>query len=263
MNGMKTAFGPGAAFAAALAVEARKFAASRVVQTATVLIVAGVAVLTGSMTAAAEAGNERVLAQLGEFADAEGWERLTGVAAQITGAGGLLGFGVVLAWAVGREFAEGTVSGLFALPVPRATVMAAKLAAFGAWAAGVSAALVAVLFVTGLAAGNGVPSAEALAGLARLLALAGLSGLLAVPAAWAATLGRGLLPGIATSIGTVVVTQVAVVSGTGAWFPVAAPSVWAMRPEAVSSVQLALVLLVPLGSGLPAVRAWSRLQLDR
>ncbi|WP_055487246.1 ABC transporter permease [Streptomyces sp. WMMB 322] len=251
------------AFAAALTVEVRKFAASRVVRTATVLIVAGIAVLTGSMTVAAEAGNERILAQLGEFADAQGWDRLTGVAAQITGAGSLLGFGVVLAWVVGREFAEGTVSGLFALPVSRATVMAAKLTAFVAWTAGVAVALVSVLAVTGLAAGNGTPDGEALAGLVRLLALASFSGLLAAPAAWAATLGRGLLPGIATSIGTVVVAQVMVVSGTGAWFPVAAPSLWAMRPGDVSAAQLALVLLVPLLAGLLAVRAWSRLQLDR
>lgn len=251
------------AFAAALSVEVRKFAASRVVRSATALVVAGISVLTGSMTAAAEAGNEKILAQLGEFADAEGWDRLAGVAAQITGAGGLLGFGVVLAWAVGREFAEGTVSGLFALPVSRATVMAAKLAAFALWTAGVAVALVTVLAVTGLAAGNGAPDGEALAGLGRLLALAVLSGLLAVPAAWVATLGRGLLPGIATSIGTVVVTQVMVVSGTGAWFPVAAPSLWAMQPGEVSAAQLALVPLVPLVSGLLAVRAWSRLQLDR
>lgn len=250
-------------FAAALSVEVRKFAASRVVQTATVLVVVGISVLTGSMTAAAGAGNEKILAQLGEFADAEGWDRLSGVAAQITGAGGLLGFGVVLAWAVGREFAEGTVSGLFALPVSRATVMAAKLTAFAAWTAGVAVALVTVLAVTGLVAGNGAPDGEALGGLGRLLVLAVLSGLLAVPAAWVATLGRGLLPGIATSIGTVVVTQVMVVSGTGAWFPVAAPSLWAMRSGDVSSVQLALVLLVPLVSGLLAMRAWSRLQLDR
>ncbi|OEV06503.1 elastin-like protein [Streptomyces nanshensis] len=251
------------AFAAALTVEVRKFAASRVVRTATVLVVLGIAVLTGSMTAAAEAGNEEILAQLGAFADAEGWDRLAGVAAQITGAGGLLGFGVVLAWAVGREFAEGTVSGLFALPVSRATVMAAKLTTFAVWTAGVAVALVTVLAVTGLVAGNGAPDAEAFAGLGRLLALVVFSGLLAAPAAWAATLGRGLLPGIATSIGTVVVAQVMVVSGTGAWFPVAAPSLWAMRPGDVSAVQLALALLVPLISGLLAMRAWSRLQLDR
>ncbi|MFC4496249.1 ABC transporter permease [Streptomyces ovatisporus] len=250
-------------FAAALSVEVRKFLASRVVRTGTVLIVLGITVLTVSMSAAAEAGNERVVAQLGGLADEEGWTRLSGVAAQITGAAGLLGFGVVLAWAVGREFAEGTVSGLFALPVSRRTVLAAKLTAFAAWSAAVAVALVTVLAVAGLAAGNGTPEAEELAGLARVFALVVFSGLLAVPVAWAATLGRGLLPGIAAAIGTVAVAQVMVVAGTGAWFPVAAPAMWALEPATVSRAQLALVPLVPLVSGLLAMRAWSRLQLDR
>jgi ABC-2 type transport system permease protein len=66
----------------AVVVEARKLVASRVVQSATLLLIAGVAVLTGSMAAAADAGNEPILAQLGPLADAEGWARLVGVAIQ-------------------------------------------------------------------------------------------------------------------------------------------------------------------------------------
>lgn len=83
----------GAFDTAAIAVEGRKAAGSRVVLTATVLLVAGIAMLAGSLTWAAASGNEQILAQLGPLADKDGWVRLTGVMAQITAAGGLLGFG--------------------------------------------------------------------------------------------------------------------------------------------------------------------------
>jgi ABC-2 type transport system permease protein len=66
----------------AIMVEARKLVASRVVLAATVLIVAGITTLTASLAAAADAGNDQILAQLGDLADEDGWERLVGLAIQ-------------------------------------------------------------------------------------------------------------------------------------------------------------------------------------
>jgi ABC-2 type transport system permease protein len=40
-----------------------------------------------------------------------------------------------------------------------------------------------------------------------------------VPVAWAATLGRGLLPGITVTIGIIASAQVLVVTGAGAGVP--------------------------------------------
>ena len=82
--------------AVAIWVEARKARASPVVLGTTLLLVAGVAILSGTLLLAADAGNEQVLAQLGPLADRDDWGRLVGVASQITAAGGLLAFGVVL-----------------------------------------------------------------------------------------------------------------------------------------------------------------------
>lgn len=249
-------------FRTAFAVEAQKLRASRVVLSASALLVVGVSVLAGAMTAAAEAGNEQILSQLGPLADERGWERFWGVSAQITSAAGLLCFGVVLAWIVGREFNDGTITGLFAITVPKATTALAKLAVTLAWSATVAVGLAACLTVTGTLV-VGTPDGHSLAGLGRLLVLTVLSGLLATPAAWAATLGRGLLPGIAVAITMIATAQVLAVVGTGAWFPVAAPALWAIDPDAVSPAQLALVAVVPIGFTVLTTRAWSRLQLDR
>ena len=249
--------------ATVLAVEARKAAASRVLLATGVLLVAGVGTLTGVMTAAARGGNDEIRAQLGPFADADPWPQLVGAASQITAAAGFLAFGVALSWLVGREFAERTIAGLFALPVPRPQIARAKLAVFAGATVPVAAVLTAVVLVVGLISGLGAPDTDARSGLVRLFILTVLTGFLTWPAAWAATLGRGLLPGIAATVLLIVTAQVFAVADTGAWFPVAAPALWALAPSEVSTSQLALVAAVPAASGALTVRAWSRLQLNR
>ncbi|MBB5790368.1 ABC transporter permease [Jiangella mangrovi] len=246
---------------AALAVELVKASSSRVIGSATILLVAGIGVLAGSLTAAAQSGNEQVLAQLGTLAGTSGWDRYLGVAAQVTAAGATLGFGVTLSWMIGREFADGTVAGLFALPVSRAAIAVAKLAIHLLWAAAVATVLVALLATVGALLRLGPVDSATVAALGRQLTLTILSAGLAMPAAWAATLGRGLLPGVATTIGIIVVAQVTVVAGTGAWLPLAAPALWALEPESVSLAQLALALVIPLAFALATLDAWRRLQL--
>lgn len=246
-----------------LAVECRKAVSSRVLLSIGILLVAGVGVLVAVMTAAARSGNEQIRAQLLHLADAEPWPQLVGAAAQITAAAGLLAYGVALSWLVGREFADRTVAGLFALPVSRTQVVLAKLAVFAGATVLAALALTAVILVVGLVSGLGTPGSEAWSGLARLFTLTVLTGLVAWPAAWAATVGRGLLPGIAVTVVLIVVAQVCAVAGTGAWFPVAAPALWAIAPGQVNAAQLALVVVVPAASAGLTVHAWSRLELDR
>ena len=139
----------------------------------------------------------------------------------------------------------------------------AKLLVYLVWTVGVALLLVLVVAVLGLVTGAGIPDGPAWVGLLRLLVLTILTALLAAPAGWAATLGRGLLPGIATTVGLIAIAQVAVVAGTGGWFPLAAPALWALLPGTVSVGQLATVPLIPIGFGLLTLVAWHRLQLDK
>ena len=248
----------------ALAVETRKTTAARVTLATTAIVAIGVASIATGMTLAARSGNTEVLAKLGPAASIGGWEGLIAVVLQITAAGGVLAFGVVLSWMIGREFADGTVTGLFALPVRRDTTALAKLLVYLLWTVGVAFVLVVVVAFTGLLLLDlDAPAADVGLLLLRLMALTVLSALIAVPAAWAATLGRGILPGIATTVGIIIVAQVMAVAGTGAWFPFAAPALWAIAPGSVSAYQLALVAVVPAGFGLLTLRTWATLQLDR
>ncbi|RLV56300.1 ABC transporter permease [Aeromicrobium phragmitis] len=249
----------------ALRVEFRKSLASPVLRAITVFVVVGIALLSGALVSAALAGNAQVTAQLGHLAGTTGWPLLTGLVAQVTAAGGLLAFGVALSWMFGREFAEGTIAGLFGLPVTRASIAAAKLLVYAGWVVGVSAGLVILVAGAGMALGLGTVDAGVIESLARQFILTVLSGLLAVPAAWAATLGRGYLPGVAGTIGLLALAQIAVVADTrvAAWLPIAAPALWALFPDQVDHWQLLAALAVPLAFGVLTIRSWRRLRFDR
>ncbi len=247
----------------AIAAETRKAAASLVFRSISVLLVVGTATLTLGMVLALRSGNEQIIARLAPYGNDEGWPLLINVVDQIAAAGGLVAFAVALSWIVGREFADGTIAALFALPVPRSVIASAKLIVFVVWGVATGVVLVLAVGVVGLALGYGLPDSNALAALGRTLVLVALSTLIAVPVAWVATLGRGLLPGIAAGVGIVVIAQFGVVSGAGGWMPFAAPALWSISPDSVTPAQLTLILVIPLVFWSATALSWQRMQLDR
>lgn len=249
--------------ATAIAVEARKAIASRVLTSSAILLVVGVSAMAAATTAAAHSGNAQLAAKLGPLAAEGGWAGILSVAVQVTAAAGLLAFGVGLSWMYGREFAEGTITGLFGLPVARTTLALAKLVVYLLWTVITAVVLTAVVAVTAAAVTRQLPDSAGWATLARLLGLAVMTAALPIPAAWAATLGRGLLPAIATTIGLIAVTQIVAMTGAAGWFPLAAPALWAVLPGTVSPAQLLLTPAVPAVFALLTLRSWQRLQLNR
>lgn len=247
----------------AIHAEFSKFTRAPVGRVGTGLLGVGIALLACVMPLAARGGDEQMAAKLGEAGERT-WDGLLSGAAQITGAGGLLGFGVVLGWMYGREFVDGTITGLFALPVSRPAIAAAKLVVYLVWAVATSALTVAVLAVGGMALGLGVPSAAIALGLGRQLALGVMSALCALPIAWVATAGRSVLIGVVAAVGLVVAAQVATIGGAGGWFTIAAPALWAMSEgDDVSVGQLALLApLMAIAAG-AVLWTWARLQLNR
>lgn len=249
---------------AAIWAELVKLASSTVGRVGSVAIVIGISVLSGSMLlAAATTTDPQLLAKLGAVATGD-WRGFLLGAAQITGAGGLGGFAVILAWMFGREFGDGTITGLFALPVLRTTIALAKLIVYAVWAAAMSLLLTVVLMLVGTLAGLGAIDSETWVMLGRQSVLGVLSATITLPVAWAATLSRSVLGGVSVAIGLVVVAQVSVLAGLGGWMPLAAPALWAISlGTAVTPIQLAM--LIPFGAIFVALtaRSWARMQLDR
>lgn len=248
---------------AAIRAEALKLTHSQVGVIATLAFVAGTLALLGGITAGVAAGNQELIAQAGPTGVLN-WNGLLAGAAQITAVAAVLCFGIVLAWMFGREFSEGTITGLFALPVTRGGIALAKLAVFAVWAVVVNVPLTAGVLVLGLALGYGPPDAETWVALGRLFILVLFSAGIAVPIAWIATLARSLLAAVGCTVALVVIAQVGTLAGAGGWMPLAAPALWALSSgAAVTGAQLALTLAVPgVFAGLVCL-SWSRLQLDR
>ncbi|MEH6819465.1 MAG: ABC transporter permease [Dietzia psychralcaliphila] len=248
---------------AAIRVEAIKLTRSLVGVTATLAIVLGMVAVLGGITAGVAGGNTELIAQAGPAAVLD-WHGLLAGASQITAVAGILGFGIVLAWMFGREFADGTISGLFALPVSRGRIALAKLVVYIVWATAVSIALVLGVLAVGLVAGYGPPGDGTWAALGRLGALGALSSGIAIPVAWIATVTRSLLAAVGSTIALVVVAQVGALAGAGGWMPLAAPALWAMSEgEAVTAPQLAVAGIIAVASAALTCAAWRRLQLDR
>jgi len=253
---------------AAMSTEARKIRTARVGVATMIMLDVGIPLVCGAAVLGARSDDAALAAKLGPLVADGGWAGYLSASAQVTAVAGLLGFGVVLAWQFGREFSEGIVSGLFAIPVQRRTLAAAKLLVYVCWACVVSTGLVLALLIGGASFGLGLPGSEIWTLVAGQYGLALMTAGRAIPAALAATLGRGLLPGIATIIGVIVLAQVAVFTGIGAWFPFSAPGLWAAtdRAGATSVVSVGqLSLVVPLAAGFAGLtlRSWHRLQLDR
>lgn len=248
---------------AAIRAESLKLTHSLVGVIATLGVVMGMLALLGGITAGVSGGNPELVAKAGP-AGALNWGGLLAGAAQITAVASILGFGIVLAWMFGREFSEGTITGLFALPVSRVRIALAKLTVYALWAMVVSIVLTVGVLILGLALGYGSPNAETWAALGRLFILALLSAGIAVPIAWVATLTRSLLAAVGCTVALVVIAQVGALAGVGGWMPLAVPALWAMSSgTAVTSTQLTLTLAVPLVSVLLSCMTWSRLQLSR
>jgi ABC-2 type transport system permease protein len=248
----------------ALVTEFTKFVRATVVRATTIIMVLGISLICSSMLLAVGTADPQLAAKLGPLIDPGGWVGYFTLAAQVTGAAALLAYGVVLSWLFSREFSEGTITGLFAIPVSRPTIVTAKLAVYFGWSVVTSAALVLTLIVLGLVGGLGSVPADVVPAIARQFVLTVLTAVIATPAAWAATAGRSVLAGIGTTIGILVLSQVTVIAGAGAWFPFAAPALWAISNGTDATiVQLALVLpVLGLSIGL-TLHAWHRLQLDR
>lgn len=252
---------------AALSVETLKLYRAPAARVATAVLVLVLPAVSAAMVALARSDSDSPLAAKARpMLIGTGWDAYLGMLAEIMSVAVLIAVGIVLSWVVGREFAEGTVGALLALPTSPRQVLGAKLVVTLAWAlaCGLVATLVAI--PGGLAIGLGTPDAGALRATVRLLVVAVLMTLLALPLAWVATVLRGYLSGISTLLGIVVITQIVTAAGAGGWFPYAAPSLWAgmggaEAAAAVTPVQLALAVPVGLAGAWAAAHRWATAEL--
>ena len=236
----------------ALAVEWLKLRRSTVVKVATAILALLLPLLAAGFMAAYIGGGDSLLAaKVRTMVHETTWTAYLDLMAQLLSVGALLAVGVVVCWVFGREYSDGTIGSLYALPVSRAQIAWAKSLLVLGWGLATSVLGALMALPLGLAVGLDAPTGvgEIVRAAALPVAIAVLTTLLALPLALVASVGRGYLAGIGALLGIVMATQIVTLVGAGGWFPWATPSLWAGMGGAelaatVTPVQLALPVVV-------------------
>lgn len=245
-----------------LRIECRKLFASTVARTAalTALVLSTVA-SAGGYAAAVHAPDSDMGRKAAIMLTRGGWDGYLGLSALSLGVTLLLAAGIVTAWAVGREFTDGTIVGLFAIAASRASVARAKLVACCVWGAALVLAQSSTSVLAGV--GLGLPATGAFHGWLTMVISGSCLLSSVLPIAWVATRWRGYLAGIGGTLATLVATNLAAGFGIGHYLPWAIPTLWAAGDSTVPTAALAIPLAVGLLGGWATTSSWSHLQLGR
>jgi ABC-2 type transport system permease protein len=184
------------------------------------------------------------------------WQSYLGLFGMIIAAGGLILFSLVITWVFGREFADGTLKEILAVPVGRLSIVLAKFILAAAW----SAALAVVILFAGLVTGaslrlpGGSPGVI-LQGSLLVLVTAGLVIAVVTPFAFLASVGRGYLLPIGVTVLVLMAANLVALMGWGEYFPWGVPGIYALGDSPLSPVSYAIVLLTGL-LGVVATHLW-------
>jgi ABC-2 type transport system permease protein len=184
------------------------------------------------------------------------WPTYLGLFGQIIAAGGFVLFILVISWVFGREFSDGTLKDMLAVPVQRSSILLAKFIVVAVW----SAVLTMVILIAGLVMGAiiklpGGSLSVIFQGSARVAITAGLAIAVVMPFALFASVGRGYLLPIGLAILTLMMTNVVAIAGWGENFPWAVPGLFAQGKSTLTPISYWIVFLTGL-AGMIATYLW-------
>ncbi len=175
------------------------------------------------------------------------WTSYLGLFGQIIAAGGFFLFILVISWVFGREFADGTLKDLLAVPVRRSSILLAKFLVVSLW----SVMLALLIWLVGLAMGAliqlpGGSLAVIIQGSLTVLITACLVIIAILPFALVASLGRGYLLPLGVAVLTLILTNFVAIVGWGEYFPWAVPGLYAQGNSSLPPVSYGIVFFTGL-----------------
>jgi len=175
------------------------------------------------------------------------WPAYLVLSAEIIAAGGFILFVLIVSWIFGREFVDGTLKDMLAVPVSRLSILLAKFIVMAIW----SAVLTALLFIFSLLMGAliklpGGSISVILQGTLLLQVTTLLAITVAIPFALLASLGRGYLLPIGLAFLVMILTNIVAILGWGEYFPWAVPGLYAEGKVALTAVSYWIVFLTGL-----------------
>jgi len=184
------------------------------------------------------------------------WPAYMGFFAQIIAAGGFILFVIIISWVFGREFVDGTLKDMLAVPVQRSSIILAKFFIMAVW----SAALTIIIIIVGLILGAiikipGGSISVILHNSGLVLITAILAVMVVTPFALFASVGRGYLLPLGLAILVLMMTNFLVIIGWGEYIPFSVPGLYAVGKTPLTGVSYWIVLLTGL-AGIIATYLW-------
>jgi ABC-2 type transport system permease protein len=192
------------------------------------------------------------------------WPTYLGLFGQIIAAGGFFFFVLAISWVFGREFADGTLKDMLAVPVQRSSILLAKFILAAVW----SAALAIVMFIVGLVMGAVIQlpggSIHVILQGSDLVAItAGLVIAAIMPFALFASVGRGYLLPLGVAVLTLMMANLVVIVGWGEYFPWAVPGLYAQGKSPLTPISYWIVFLTGLAGVLGTYLWWKYADQNR
>jgi ABC-2 type transport system permease protein len=184
------------------------------------------------------------------------WPTYLGLFGEIIAAGGFFLFTFAISWVFGREFADGTLQDMLAVPVQRLSILLAKFIVVAIW----SAALSIVIFILGLVMGAMIklPGGSIhviLQGSALLAITACLVIMVVMPFALFASVGRGYMLPMGVAILSLIMANLVMVVGWGEYFPWAVPLLYAQGKSSLTPISYWIVVITGL-AGVVGTYLW-------
>jgi len=184
------------------------------------------------------------------------WPTYLGLFGEIIAAGGFFLFTFAISWVFGREFADGTLQDLLAVPVQRLSILLAKFIVVAIW----SAALSIVISILGLVMGAMIklPGGSIhviLQGSALLAITACLVIAVVMPFALFASVGRGYLLPLGVAVLTLMMANLVAIVGWGEYFPWAVPGLYAQGKSSLTPISYWIVVITGL-AGVVGTYLW-------
>lgn len=183
---------------------------------------------------------------------------------EIIGAGGFFFFVLAVSWVFGREFADGTLKDMLAVPVQRSSILLAKFIVVTAWCA----VMAGMIFIFGLLMGvilqlPGGSLSVILHGIRLAAGTVCLAIAVVLPFALCASVGRGYLLPLGVAVLTLIMANLIMVVGWAEHFPWAISILYAQGESPLTPISYGIVFLTGLAGILATIIWWKYADQNR
>jgi len=175
------------------------------------------------------------------------WLAYLRLCGQMIAAGGFVIFVLIVAWVFGREFVDGTLKDMLAIPINRTQIVLAKMVLVILWSIGLTIIILASSLAMGYLIGlPGGSPAVLFQGSLLVIRTGSMTIASILPFAYFASVGRGYLLPMGAAILILIMANVVAMAGWGEYFPWAVAGLSSQSKEPLPFLSFLIVLTTSL-----------------